>query len=190
MVSAVWLCQPIEPCTVGLLPTVDCGTGSGPSACCSSANPMHCPEFAPVQGMEPPPSGAFTAGRSGLPAALLKFPGELGTMSGTHTLVKVSSVSPLGHAASDWDGVDNTVRTGAAAMVAAMPAATAKRRMKSGEMAIAMLSLGGLETFAEYPAAVVRWRLKKIPSLTGILRSTRENIRESGVVPACVQPML
>jgi hypothetical protein len=39
--SADPLYQPMEPVTVGLLPTVDCGTGCGPCACCSSESPMH-----------------------------------------------------------------------------------------------------------------------------------------------------
>ena len=65
---------PVEPVTVGLLPTDDSGVTAG--ACCSSSRPMHWPELWPVQGM---PS---TAGRLGLPGMLLNTEPEFGTVCG------------------------------------------------------------------------------------------------------------
>src|SRR6185312_15389958 len=67
----------------GLELTVECGTGIGPWACCSSDSPMHWPELAPVHGM-PSISGSP-------PGEVSPTSGEFGTRSGTHAPVKVSS---------------------------------------------------------------------------------------------------
>ena len=89
---------------------------------------MHWPELPPVQGM---PS---TEGR--LPVEdVAPISGEFGTRSGVHMLVKVSSVSPLGHAATAGAGVDGTVNAaiaGAAATATANPPAKINRRTEIG----------------------------------------------------------
>src|SRR5262245_27382915 len=116
---------------------VERGTGIGPSACASSARPMHSPELWPVQGMPP------TAGRSGLPGMLPKPAPEFGTVCGTQVPTYRSSSSPAGHWASGADGL-GTVKTaiaGAAATATANPPARISRRAESSGVAIVTLSV-------------------------------------------------
>src|SRR5882757_7877964 len=70
--------------------------------------------------------------------------GEFGTMSGVHSPVNVSSVSPLGHAATDGPAVAGTVKAataGAAAIAIANPPARISRRAENSRVAIVTLSV-------------------------------------------------
>src|ERR1700752_46664 len=60
----------------GLELTDECGTPIGPSDCCSSDRPMHCPELAPVHGM------LSISGSP--PGEVWPTSGEFGTRSGVH----------------------------------------------------------------------------------------------------------
>ena len=107
----------------------------GPSDCCSSERPMHWPELAPVQGM---------LSTEGSPPGEDWNSGEFGTMSGVQTPVKVSSVSPLGHAATDGPAAAGTVKAataGAAAIATANPPARTSRRRENSRVAIVTLSV-------------------------------------------------
>ena len=117
---------------MGLDPTDDDG---GTYWGASSDNPMHCPEFPPVQGM---PS---TDGR---PPVDWVISGEFGTRSGVHASVKASSVSPAGQAAPNdgaTDGPANAATAGAAAIATAKPPARRSRRAEVCGVVIATLSL-------------------------------------------------
>jgi len=107
----------------------------GPSDCCSSDRPMHWPELPPVQG---------TPSTEGSPPGADWNSGELGTISGVHMPVKVSSDSPLGHAATEGPGVVGTVKAataGAAAIASANPPARISRRAENSRVAIVTLSV-------------------------------------------------
>lgn len=70
--------------------------------------------------------------------------GEFGTISGVHTPVKVSSDSPLGHAATEGPAVVGTVKAataGAAAIASANPPAMTSRRAENSRVAIVTLSV-------------------------------------------------
>ena len=97
----------------------------------SSERPMHCPELPPVHGT---PS---IEGRP--PGEVLPNSGELGTRSGLQEPVKVSSDSPVGHAAEAGPaGASraNAARAGAAKTAAAKPPARISRR--AGKAKVAM----------------------------------------------------
>jgi hypothetical protein len=132
---------------------VERGTGIGPSACASSARPMHWPELWPVQGM---PS---TAGRSGLPGMLLNTAPEFGTVCGTQTPVNRSSSSPPGHWArgTDAPGTVKTAIAGAAATATANPPARTSRRTESSRVAIVTLSV-----VIHHLVGGILWKLKEI----------------------------
>ena len=107
----------------------------GPSDCCSSESPMHWPELPPVHGM---------LSTEGSPPGADWNSGEFGTMSGVQVPVKVSSVSPLGHAATDGPpaaGTVNATTVGAAAIATANPPARTSRRRENSRVAIVTLSV-------------------------------------------------
>ena len=119
----------------GLELTVERGIGCGPSACCSSARPMHWPELPPVQGT-PSISGSP-------PGEVAPNAGEFGTKCGTHTVVKLSGSSPAGHWArgAELIGTAKTAIAGAAATATANPPAKMSRRAECWKVAIVMLSV-------------------------------------------------
>src|SRR5882757_8544702 len=70
--------------------------------------------------------------------------GEFGTNSGVQVPVNVSSVSPLGHAATDGPAVAGTVKAataGTAAIATANPPARISRRTENSRVAIVTLSV-------------------------------------------------
>jgi hypothetical protein len=128
--------QPFWRVYYGLELTSECGTGCGPSACCSSDRPMHWPELPPVHGM------LSTSGSP--PGEVTPTSGEFGTRSGVHSPVKVSSDSPPAHAAivgAVLVGMATTATAGAAATATANPPARSSRT-GSFKVGIVTLSVG------------------------------------------------
>ena len=124
----------------GLELIVECGTGIGPWACCSSDRPMHWPELPPVQGM------LSISGSP--PGEVWPTSGEFGTRSGVHAPVKVSSDSPPGHAAivgAELVGAATIATAGATAMATANPPARISRRAGSFKVAIVTLSVSRVQ---------------------------------------------
>src|SRR6201995_5321367 len=100
---------------------------------------MHSPELCPVPGTP------LTSGRPPTGAVLEKS-GELGTRSGTQTLVNWSSVSPPAHAETvgavlPLVGTANMATAGAAAIATANPPARISRRVGRWMVAIVTLSV-------------------------------------------------
>jgi len=74
------------------------------------------------------------------PCAADPLSGEFGTSSGVQMFVKVSSISPLGHAATDGAGADGTAKeaatAGAAVIASAKPPARMRRRTENSGVAM------------------------------------------------------